>query len=67
MHNVTVKQKKERNTNIHFLFMLVHDIAPSASTTSVHTTNQSKNTSRFNLKTMRSAAPSMSNLFGRKQ
>ncbi|KAG0218830.1 hypothetical protein BGX33_005785 [Mortierella sp. NVP41] len=40
--------------------------APSASTTSLPTNSQGKNTSRFNLKNMRSAAPSMSNLFGRK-
>lgn len=45
----------------------VHDTAPSSSTTSVHTTAQSKSTGRFNLKNMRSAAPSMSNIFGRKQ
>ncbi|KAF9551163.1 hypothetical protein EC957_010049 [Mortierella hygrophila] len=45
----------------------VHETVPSSSTTSVHTTIQSKSTGRFNLKTMRSAAPSMGNLFGRKQ
>ncbi|KAF8945785.1 hypothetical protein BGZ47_001985 [Haplosporangium gracile] len=44
-----------------------HETAPSSSTTSVHTASQGKSTGRFNLKTMRSAAPSMSNLFGRKQ
>ncbi|KAF9934580.1 hypothetical protein FBU30_001344 [Linnemannia zychae] len=42
-----------------------HDTAPSSSTTSLQTTIQSKSTGRFNLKNMRSAAPSMSNLFGR--
>ncbi|KAG0280538.1 hypothetical protein BGZ95_009774 [Linnemannia exigua] len=43
-----------------------HDTsAASLSTTSLPTTSQGKSTGRFTLKTMRTAAPSMSNLFGR--
>lgn len=49
------------------MFLLMVGTEVSAVPTSVTPGNQGKHLSRFNLKTMRVAAPSVSNLFGRKQ
>ncbi|KAF9280067.1 hypothetical protein BGZ68_007528 [Mortierella alpina] len=69
VHSFDTSKAGEGNTTSSKASSLNHEgseLGPSSSGTPSMTSSQAKHMSRFNLKTMRAAAPSMGNLFNRK-